>query len=199
MKLLNKIFSNSGITTLLFAVLLTVPLNAETTKRIDNFKLKDYNGKDVELAHFMNSKAIVIMFISTQCPVSNSYNERMVKLHNDYKGKNISFMAINSNKQEGVEEMKAHSREHQFEFPVLKDVNNVVADKFDAGFTPEIYVLNGKMEIIYHGRIDDSRREGDVKTHDLRNALNEILNDKKISVSDTKAFGCTIKRIEENE
>ena len=85
-----------------------------------------------------------------------------------------------------IQPLKSLSREH---------VNNKIADKFGASFTPEVYVLNKDFDILYHGRIDDSRRESNVKTKDLRNALNEILDDKKVSVSETKAFGCTIKRV----
>jgi len=166
-----------------------------TTKTIENFVLKDYNGKEHSLTDYQNSKAIVVMFIATQCPVSNAYNTRMVKLFEKYHPKGVAFLGINSNKQESVEEIKAHAEQHKFPFPVLKDVNNVIADKFGASFTPEIYVLSPKFEILYHGRIDDSRREDQVKSQDLGKALDEILAGKQVSVSETKAFGCTIKRV----
>ena len=163
-------------------------------KKAENFSLKDYKGEEIKLSDFKSSKAIVIMFVSTQCPVSNAYNKRMAALYNDYKSKGIAVLGINSNKSEGIDEIKKHAKENGFEFPVLKDENNIVADKFGASFTPEIFVLNGKMDIVYHGRIDDSRKTEDVKTNDLRNALDEILKGKSVTVSSTKAFGCTIKR-----
>ncbi len=164
--------------------------------KVENFKLKDYNGKEFQLSDFKESRAIVIMFIATQCPISNAYNSRMVELYNDYKEKGVSFIGINSNKQESVEEIKEHAKQHGFEFVILKDERNVIADKFKASVTPEIFVLNSDFEILYHGRIDDSRKEEDVKTHDLRMALDEILAGKKVSNSQTKAFGCTIKRVD---
>lgn len=164
-------------------------------KMIENFALEDYNGKKHSLADFKDSKAIVVMFIATQCPVSNAYNTRMAKLYEEYQSKGVTFLGINSNKQESIEEIKKHSKENKFGFPVLKDKNNVIADKFEASFTPEIYVLSPKFEILYHGRIDDSRREDNVKSHDLRNALDEILAGKSVSAKETKAFGCTIKRV----
>lgn len=176
--------------------------NSEVNETIENtnakytdFTLKDYNGKEYSLSDFKKSKAIVVMFIATQCPVSNAYNERMVQLYKDYSLKNIAFVGINSNKQEDVEEVKEHSQKHNFEFPVLKDWNNVIADQFEAGVTPEIYVLNSNFEELYHGRIDDSKRESDVKSQDLRTALNEILAGEPVSKTETKAFGCTIKRV----
>ncbi|MGK9476300.1 thioredoxin family protein [Melioribacter sp. OK-6-Me] len=164
--------------------------------KVENFKLKDYNGKEYQLSDFKESRAIVIMFIATQCPISNAYNSRMVKLYNDYKKKGVSFIGINSNKQESVDEIKEHAKQNGFEFIILKDERNVIADKFEASVTPEIFVLNSNFEILYHGRIDDSRKEEDVKTHDLRIALDEILSGKKVSNPQTKAFGCTIKRVD---
>jgi peroxiredoxin len=119
----------------------------------------------------------------------------MVHLYKEYASKGVAFVGINANKQETVEEIKEHAKEHGFSFPVLKDNSNIVADKLAASVTPEIFVLNRKLEVLYHGRIDDSRRASDVKSEDLRNALNELLAGKPVAVAETKAFGCTIKRI----
>lgn len=164
--------------------------------KVESFTLNDYNGKAVSLTDFKDSKAVVLMFISTECPVSNAYNERMAALYKDYSGKNIAIVGINSNKAEGPEDIKEHAKEHEFGFPILKDVNNVIADKLGANNTPEIFVLSpSTLEVLYHGRIDDSMREAKVKSNDLRIALDEILAGKTISVRETKAFGCTIKRV----
>ena len=120
----------------------------------------------------------------------------MVDLYNKYHDKNIAVLGINSNKAEDIEECKAHAEEHGFKFPVLKDEKNVIADMFEASHTPEVYVLNSKtFEVLYHGRIDDSRDESNIESKDLANALDELLAGKKISVTTTKAFGCSIKRI----
>jgi len=169
-------------------------LAGDSAKKVSNFTLEDYNGVKHSLTDYKSSKAIVLMFIATQCPVSNSYNTRMVDLQKDYAEKGVSFVGINANKQESVEEIKEHSKAHGFVFPVLKDVNNVLADKLGASVTPEIYVLNAKFEILYHGRIDDSSREDRVTSKDLRAALDEVLAGKPVGVKDTKAFGCSIKR-----
>lgn len=175
--------------------LLSNVISAGELKKVENFTLKDYTGKAHSLADYKESKAIVVMFIATRCPVSNAYNSRMVNLYNDYHEKNVAFIGINSNKQEDTKEIAQHSKDNKFAFPVLKDEQNVIADKFDAQVTPEIFVLNSNFEILYHGRIDDSQREKEVKSSDLRNALNEILADKSIDTKETKAFGCTIKRV----
>lgn len=169
---------------------------AEEPVKAGNFTLPDYNGVKHSLTDYKNAKAVVVMFIATQCPISNAYNTRMVSLYNDYKSKNVVFVGVNANKQESVEEIKQHATEHGFEFAILKDDKNVIADKFGATVTPEIYVINSSLDILYHGRIDDSRRESDIASQDLRKALDEILAGIQVSVSKTKAFGCTIKRVE---
>jgi len=185
----------------LFAVLslsafLVTKSQAGEPVKAENFTLPDYTGAKHSLIEYQKAKAVVLMFIATQCPVSNGYNTRMVSLYNDYKDKNVVFIGINSNKQESVEEVKNHAKEHGFEFTILKDDKNVVANKFGATVTPEVYVLDATLDILYHGRIDDSRRESEVASRDLRNALDEVLAGKPVAVSETRAFGCTIKKVD---
>ena len=179
----------------IFILLSTVFAGSDNTIVYNNFSLNDYNGKEFSLSDFKESKAIVVMFIATQCPVSNDYNERMAKVYAEYKDKGVTFLGINSNKQEDVEEIKEHAAENGLDFIILKDNNNVIADVFEASFTPEIYVLSPGFELLYHGRIDDSRKKSNVEKQDLRLALDEILAGKEVSVKKTKAFGCTIKRV----
>ena len=163
--------------------------------KVDDFSLKDYNGKEFSLSDLKDSKAIVVIFVATECPVSNAYNSRMESIYNDYKNKNVVLIGINSNKAEDIGRIKEHAKSKGLTFPILKDEKNIIADKFRASVTPEVFVLNNNFEVLYHGRIDDSRDESDVEKKDLRNALDEILSGKQVSDPVTKAFGCTIKRI----
>ncbi len=163
--------------------------------KYEGFTLTDYEGNKHSLSDYTDSKAIVIMFIATKCPVSNDYNSRMEKVFNDYKDNEVSFLGINSNKAEDISEIEIHAKDNELMFTILKDEKNIIADKFEASYTPEIFVLSNDFELLYHGRIDNSRREPEVKAIDLRNALDEILSGKSVSKPETKAFGCTIKRI----
>lgn len=168
------------------------PLKSIT--KFDDFSLGDVNGNKHKLSDYKNTKAIVIMFISTQCPVSNDYNSRMQSLFEEYSKKGIAFIGINSNKEESVEEIKKHSEKNNLTFLILKDFDNKIADKFNAQVTPEIFVLNPNFELLYHGRIDDSRKIEKVTEHNLKETLEAILSGKEIPKKETKAFGCTIKR-----
>ena len=164
--------------------------------RLEPFTLADaVSGKDVDLKAAGGEKATVLMFIATQCPVSNAYNERMAAVAKDYAGKGVAFLGINSNSTEPVEEIAAHAKKHGFSFPVLKDTNNVQADFFGASHTPEIYVYDAGWRLRYHGSIDDSQNVGAVKTTGLRNALDALVAGKDVAVAETRAFGCSIKRV----
>jgi peroxiredoxin len=160
------------------------------------FALKNYDGKDISLdAVLKQNQVVVVMFIATQCPVSNAYNERMAALEGTYSGKKVGFVGINANKEESAADVAAHAKEHKFGFPIAKDPNNVIADAFGAMVTPEVFVIGKDMTILYHGRIDDSKKEADVKKKDLAEALDAILAGKKAPADQAKAFGCSIKRV----
>jgi peroxiredoxin len=197
------IFKRVVVFTFLSAVVLLsvalIPINNSNFisigEKFEGFALADYEGNNHSLSDYTESKAIVIMFIATKCPVSNDYNSRMEEVFNEYKDKEVSFLGINSNKSEDVSEIGNHAKDNGLSFTILKDEKNIIADKFEASYTPEIFVLSNEFELLYHGRIDNSRRKSEVNTTDLKNALDEILSGKNVSNPETKAFGCTIKRI----
>lgn len=155
------------------------------------------DGKPVALKEMLGkSKAVAVMFIATKCPISNAYNERMAALGKEYAAKGIAFVGINSNKTELAPETAQHAAKNGFTFPVVKDEGNKVADLYGSLKTPEIFVLDPKGTLVYHGRIDETADDPKgVKSPDLRNALDAILAGKPVPVTETKAFGCTIKRV----
>lgn len=167
---------------------------ARMNTKVAPFSLPDASGKIVEVGNWGKSKATVIMFVATQCPVSNAYNVRVKKLAKDYSAKGVKFVGINSNKQENNAEIAEHSRENGFTFAVLKDKGNVVADKFDAKVTPEIYLVNAKGALVYHGQIDNSQNESKIKTRPLASAIDAVLAGEPVKQSEVAAFGCSIKR-----
>ena len=162
---------------------------------IDDFKLADASGKEHSLKSLMGAKGTVILFVATKCPVSNNYNERMEKLAQDYKAKGINVIGINSNNTEPAADIKAHATERGLTFPILKDEANKIADRWGATRTPEAYVLDANMKLVYHGRIDNSQKIEGITSNDLRDALDELAAGKAITKTGGAAFGCTIKRV----
>jgi peroxiredoxin len=155
------------------------------------------DGKAIALKDLLaKSKAVAVVFIATKCPVSNAYNTRMAALGKEYAAKGVFLVGINSNKTEPAAEVKEHAEKHGFTFPVLKDDGNKIADAYGAAKTPEVFVLDPKGILLYHGRIDESQDDPkNVKSPDLRNALEAVLSGKPVPTAETKAFGCTIKRV----
>jgi len=169
-------------------------------KKVPNFRLvnmnaKGDNDKEIELYSIKDKKAIVIMYIATRCPVSLDYDERMAQLAKEYSEKGVMFIGINSNNTEPASEVTEHAKQKGFTFPVLKDEGNRVADAYDAKVTPEVFVVDSNFVLRYHGRIDDNQRADRVTQRDLKNVLDAMLAGRQPSVTETRAFGCTIKRV----
>lgn len=162
--------------------------------KVSDFTISNYDGQSYSLGA-NGAKATVVMFWSTSCPFVQPYTERIINLVNEFSGKGIAFWGINSNKTESTEDVAQHRTDKGYNFPMLKDKNNVVADQFGAERTPEVYVIdNAGMTVLYHGRIDDNKEADKVSVNDLQNALNQFLSGSEIAVKETKAFGCSIKR-----
>jgi pullulanase/glycogen debranching enzyme len=136
----------------------------------------------------------VVIFLSALCPVSGSYEARLRALATAYAPKGVRFLAINASAEETVKEVADHAAEARFSFAMLKDEGNLIADRFGAQVTPEVYLLDAKSVLRYHGRVDDSQNPARVKTPDLRKALDAVLAGKAPPRTATKAFGCTIDR-----
>ena len=162
---------------------------------VSDFSVSTLDGGKISFSSLRGATTVVV-FISVQCPVSNSYNSRMNALYSDYTAKGVKFLFINANATERVADVKAHAQRVGFAFPVEKDQNNVVADMFGAHATPETFVIDKSGVIRYHGSIDDSQNEANIRTKRLRNALDAVLAGKNPEVSETKAFGCSIKRVQ---
>ncbi len=161
--------------------------------KVDDFALQDTSGGAVQFAS-LRGPVTVVIFISTKCPVSNSYNDRMSAIYKDYSQRGVKFVFVNSNSGEPLQEVAQHARDH-FSFAVYKDTGNVVADRFGATVTPETFVMDATGTIRYHGSIDDSQIVQRVQENRLRNVLDAVLEDKPVTAGETKAFGCSIKRV----
>jgi len=162
---------------------------------LENFKLPDTNGKEQSFNDLKGKNGAIVIFLSVQCPVVKGYDERIVKLAEDYKAKGVNVIGINSNSTESPERVKTHAAE-KYKFPVLIDKGNVLADKFGANVTPEIYYLSSKNVLLYEGAIDNDRSGKSISGNYLRDALGSSLSGKAITKTSANAFGCTIKRVE---
>jgi peroxiredoxin len=161
---------------------------------VENFKLVDTNGAEKSLNDLKGKNGAIIVFVSAQCPVVKQYNERISEFAADFAAKGINVIGINSNHTESLEWVKSHAAE-KYQFPVLIDKGNVLADKLGANVTPEVYYLNEKNVLVYHGAIDNSRNGENITENYLRDAVEANLSGKPVERQSANAFGCSIKRV----
>jgi peroxiredoxin len=186
----------------LLALSLLVPAGtaaAEAPRKVPPFRLPDAAGKTWALEDLKDNKAVVVVFLGTECPVNNAYLPRLSELCRAYAPRGVQFLGVNSNCQDTPDRVALHAREHDLPFPVLKDAGNVVADGFAARRTPEAFVLGSGGTVLYRGRIDDQfgvgfRRPAPTR-RDLALALDAVLAGKPVESPQTEAPGCLIARV----
>jgi hypothetical protein len=137
----------------------------------------------------------VMVFLSTVCPISNDYNDRMSALYRELSAKGVQWLAINANQNEPWSEVDQHRQQAGYPFPVWKDRNNVVADRVGASVTPEVFIFDKAGVLRYQGHIDDSRNPARAQVAGLKTAVEQLLAGQPVTKVQTKAFGCTIKRV----
>ncbi|MFP6670417.1 MAG: redoxin domain-containing protein, partial [Pirellulaceae bacterium] len=172
---------------------------ARIGRRVGNFTLQDFRGKEHSLDDFGESKLLVVAFLGTECPLAKLYGPRLQSLANSYDAKQVAFVGINSNCQDAITEIAAYARIHDITFPLLKDSGNRLADALSAVRTPEVFLLDQERKISYWGRIDDQYGVGVVrkapKRRDLKIAIDELLAGKSVSEPIREAEGCFIGRV----
>jgi thiol-disulfide isomerase/thioredoxin len=147
---------------------------------------------------------LLVMFICVHCPYVKHVEEELARIGRDYEGK-IGMVAISSNDveaypQDSPEEMKKQAERLGFRFPYLYDETQEVARAYDAACTPDIFLFDGEMALVYRGQLDDSRpRRGDVGNDipvtgkDLRAAMDTVIAGKRPDPNQRFAVGCNIK------
>ena len=168
-------------------------------QQVSNFTLSDHRGKEYSLDDFSDSDLVVIVFLGTECPLAKLYATRLAKMAQDQAGRGVSFLGINSNRQDSIEEIAAYARKHQISFPILKDAGNKVADQMQAERTPEAFVLDRDRVVRYWGSIDDQfgvgyQREVANK-HYLSDAIEQLLAGNDLENPSVQSVGCHIGRI----
>jgi peroxiredoxin len=182
----------------LIIVLLTpTALHADAPSAV-KFKLNAIDGKAWSLDDCKDKKAVVVVFIGTQCPINNAYMATLVALDKEYRDKGVQFVAINSNEHDKLDAIQAHAKKYGLTFPVLRDEKGLVASRFGAERHPTAFILDSAHKIRYEGRIDDQfgigyQRKEPTK-RELVNALDEILAGKQVTTAKTAVEGCFITK-----
>jgi peroxiredoxin len=180
-----------------------LPINAPAPE----LDLPGVDGKTYRLADFADAQVLVVVFICNHCPTAQAYEQRIVQLQADYRDKGVSLVAISPNDPLAVrldelgytdigdsfEEMKLQAKRRGFAFPYLYDGETQrVSTEFGVLATPHVFIFNRERKLRYNGRIDDSE-VSPPKSHDARNAIEDLLAGRPVAVPRTRVFGCSTK------
>src|SRR5439155_3540177 len=116
---------------------------AKLGKKIGIASLKDVTGKTVSLGGFKDQKATVIVFLSFECPVSNSYAQPLADMAKEFTKHGIAFIGVTVNPDDTDADVAKHAKEFSIPFPVVRDAKLELADALKAEVTPEVFVLDG--------------------------------------------------------
>ena len=155
---------------------------------------------EMSLEDLKSDTATVIMFICNHCPYVKHVQSGLVELANDYITKGVSFIAINSNDavnypEDSPENMKTVAERFEYPFPYLFDESQEIAKAYDAACTPDFFIYDNALKLVYRGQMDDSRPGNGIPVtgKDIRAALDEILAGNELSTDQLPSIGCNIK------
>jgi thiol-disulfide isomerase/thioredoxin len=187
----------------------TLPLGAAAP----DFKLPGVDGRTYSLQDFAGAKVLVVVFTCNHCPTAQAYEDRLIRLHSDYKGKGVALVAINPNDPKAVRldelgytdlgdsfaEMKIRAKAKGFPFPYLHDGDTQkTARAYGVQATPHVFIFDRRRKLRYVGRIDDAEVK-QIKAHDARSAIEALLAGKPVPVAKTRVFGCSTKWADKRE
>src|SRR5262249_26122550 len=132
------------------------PNTAQLGKKIDNLQFTDADGKTLSLHDLKGKKAIVLVFLSFDCPISRSYAQPLADMAKEFAANGVAFIGLTVNQDETPAEVAKHAKEFNLTFPVVLDRKLAAADAVKAEITPEAFVLDGDFVLRYRGRIDNS-------------------------------------------
>jgi len=175
---------------------------SDKSKIISNFKLKSATtNKWVSLSDYEDAKGFIVVFICNKCPMAKFYSQRLNQMDAKYKKMGVPLVAINSMDtlaygDESFKQMQKKVFKEQLHFPYLQDKKQHIAKQFNATHTPQAFVIwkiKGKYILNYEGAIDDNAGEPEkAEHHYLTDAVDQLVQGKKVTVSKSESFGCRI-------
>lgn len=164
-----------------------------------DFNLPGVDGRMWSLADFSDKKLLVVVFSCNHCPFVIGSEDRMNDMYAQYAPKGVGMIAINSNEEvnhptDDFDHMVERAKEKGYEFPYVRDESQEVATAYGALRTPHFFVFDKDRKLRYTGRMDDNPRQpGQETTHELRDALEDLLAGRPVQTPATNPIGCNVK------
>ena len=171
---------------------MTVPQELSVGDRASEFSLENIDGQMISLDSYEHAKGYIIVFTCNNCPYAKAYQKRIADLHNAYANKGFPVLAINTSDPQ--EEIIKRASEQNYPFVYLHDKTQDVSRAYGATRTPHVYVLKKDRTVAYIGAIDNNYKDASAADkHYVKDAVESLLDDKEVKITNTKAIGCTIK------
>ena len=166
---------------------------------VSGFESVAIDGRVVSVAPSQEAGWTVVCFVGNDCPLVKLYAHKLSRLQAEFAERGVQWVAINSNRQDSVEQMREFAQAHALTVPLVADPFHRLADLFSAQRTPEVFVLDHQLRICYRGRIDDQYQPGvmrqSAQREDLQRALEDLIAGRPVAVPTTTAVGCLIGRV----
>ncbi|MEO6540711.1 MAG: thioredoxin family protein [Ferruginibacter sp.] len=197
-KMLLGLIAITWITTLAFSV--GDPLQIGSSMPKADLKMQDISGKNVTMNDVKKANGLMVMFSCNTCPYVVKNQERTLAISKFATENKVGVIILNSNEalrgdDDSYEAMQSYAKEQGYAWNYVVDKNNEVADAFGANRTPECFLFDKNLKLVYHGAIDDSPSDvSAIKRIHLQEAIKEMVGGKEITVKESRSVGCTIKR-----
>lgn len=184
--------------TMAFTISEVLPIGSSMPKA--DVKLKDISGAEIAINEIKKENGVLVMFSCNTCPYVIKNQQRTLDIAAFAQQNNVGFIILNSNEAqrndgESYEAMKTYAKEQGYQWHYAVDKNSELADAFGANRTPESFLFNKELKLVYHGAIDDNPNDAnEVQRHHLKEAINEMITGKEISRKESRSVGCAIKR-----
>ena len=175
-----------------------LPIGADMPKA--DVKMKDITGKEVSLKDAMKKNGLLVMFSCNTCPWVIKNQSRTNEICQYAIENNVGVVLINSNEaqrnnEDSYDAMQAYAKSQGYKWYYTVDKNSELADAFGANRTPETFLFNKDGKLVYHGAIDDNPNDASsVNRKHLKEAIDEAVNGKDVTVKTSRSQGCNIKR-----
>ncbi len=166
---------------------------------VPQFQLRDTQGAVHTASEWAGRKAVVLYFVTVDCPVGNSYVPEMNRLHDAYGPRGIAFYAVQADPSVADAEVVRYAREYRYTFPLLLDPAQTLVRHTNATVTPQVAVLSPEGRVLYLGpvdnRVEDFGKQRPQATEKYaRQVLDAVLSGKALEVASHKSIGCAIPR-----
>lgn len=176
----------------------SLPIGADMPKA--DIKMKNIDGNSVSMRDVKKTNGVLVMFSCNTCPYVIKNQERTIAVCDYAQKMDVGVIVLNSNEakrgdDDSYEAMKKYYDEQKYNWAYTIDENSQIADAFGANRTPECYLFDKDLKLVYHGAIDNNPNEPEnVTRQHLREAITELAAGKEVSVKESRSIGCTIKR-----